>query len=178
MELVENSPLDTGKIASLISDKDDLFLVWPIAKWPFDHRQWAEVLDPGKGNISFIIREGGKSVGHAALLNKGVPDTYTVSFLYLLPDYRSQGLGRCMVAALEDYAIRTFGAKMLRLVVRDYNPRALKCYLRCGFKETGRDGTLITMEKDRPGEIAGVHPVGAGDVLCENTQCNVAKRKE
>jgi hypothetical protein len=66
----------------------------------------------------------------------------------------------------------------LRLVVRDYNPRALKCYLHCGFKETGRDGTLITMEKDRPGEIAGGQAAGAGDVLCENTQCNVAERKE
>jgi RimJ/RimL family protein N-acetyltransferase len=166
MELVENSPLDTGKIASLISNKDDLFLVWPIAKWPFDHQQWAEALDPGKGNVSFIICERGKPVGHAALLNKGAPDTYTISFLYLLPDYRSQGMGRCVVAALEDYALRTFGAKRLLLVVRDYNPRALKCYLHSGFKETGREGTLITMEKDRPGEIAGDQSAGAGDALC------------
>ena len=165
MELVENSPLDTDKIASLISTRDDMFLVWPIAKWPFDHRQWAEALDPGKGNVSFIIREGGKPVGHAALLNKEVPDTCTVSFLYLLPEYRSQGLGRRMVAALEDYAILTFGAKRLRLVVRDYNSRALKCYLHCEFKETGRDGTLITMEKDLPEAIAGGQPAGAGDAL-------------
>lgn len=99
MQLVKNSSLDSSKIASLISTKDDLFLVWPIAKWPFDHRQWAEVLDPGKGNVSFIIREGSKSIGHAALLNKGVPDTYSVSFLYLLPDDRSQGVGRSMIAA-------------------------------------------------------------------------------
>jgi RimJ/RimL family protein N-acetyltransferase len=165
MQLVKNSPLDTSKIASLISTKDDLFLVWPIAKWPFDHRQWEEVLDPGKGNVSFIICEGTKSVGHAALLNKGVPDTYSVSFLYLLPDYRLQGLGRRMVAALENYAMRTFGAKRLRLVVRDYNPKALKCYLHCGFKETGRDGTLISMEKELPEGIAGGQPTGAGDVF-------------
>jgi hypothetical protein len=82
-----------------------------------------------------------------------------------------------MVAALEDYAIRTFGAKRLRLVVRDYNPRALKCYLNSGFKETGRDGTLITMEKDRTGEIAGGRSPGAGDALFENAQNNVAAGK-
>ena len=162
---MKSSPLDTSKIASLISTKDDLFLVWPIAIWPFDHRQWAEVLDPGKGNVSFIIREGSKSIGHAALLNKGVPDTYSVSFLYLLADYRFQGVGRSMIAALEDYAMCTFGAKRLRLVVRDYNPKALKCYLHCGFKETGRDGTLISMEKDLPEGIAGGHPTGAGDAF-------------
>jgi hypothetical protein len=34
MELVENRPLDTGKIASIISTKEDLFLVWPIAAKP------------------------------------------------------------------------------------------------------------------------------------------------
>ena len=160
MELVKNSPPDTDKIASLISTKEDLFLVWPIARWPFDHRQWAEVLDPGKGNVSFLIREGGKSIGHAALLNRGLPDTCTVAFLYLLPDHRSQGLGRRMLAALEDYAMRAFDAKRLSLVVRDYNPKALKCYLHCGFKETGREGTLITMEKDLSKGVAGGQPGG------------------
>jgi ribosomal protein S18 acetylase RimI-like enzyme len=165
MELVENSPVDTGKIASLISTRDDLFLVWPIAKWPFDRQQWEDALDPAKGNVSFIVREGGKSVGHAALRNKGEPDTYVVSFLYLLPAYRSRGMGRRMVAALEGYAMRRFGVNRLRLVVRDYNPRALKCYRHCGFKETGRDGTLITMEKELPKEILGGQPAGAGDTL-------------
>jgi hypothetical protein len=41
----------------------------------------------------------------------------------------------------------------LRLVVRGYDPKALKCYLHCGFKETGRDGTLISMEKVLPEEL-------------------------
>lgn len=155
MELVENIPLDTDKIASLILTKDDLFLVWPVARWPFDHQQWAEVLDSGKGNLSFIIREGAHSIGHAALLNKGVPNVNTIAFLYLLPDYRSQGLGRLMITELEDYAKKTLDAKRLRLVVRDYNPRALKCYRHCGFMEIGRDGTLITMEKYLSEKIAG-----------------------
>jgi GNAT superfamily N-acetyltransferase len=121
--------------------------------------------DPEKENVYFIIRESGKPAGHAAVMNKGVPDTYTVSFPYLLLEYRSQGLGRRMVAALEDYAIRTFDVKRLRLVVRDYSRRALKWYLHCGFKETGRDGTLISMEKDLSEGIAGGQPAGAGDAL-------------
>ena len=50
MRLVENIPLDTQVIASLISDREDLHLVWPKAKWPFDHDQWREVLDPDAGN--------------------------------------------------------------------------------------------------------------------------------
>jgi hypothetical protein len=37
MRLVENIPLDTMVIAKLIEDKNDLFLVWPKAEFPFNH---------------------------------------------------------------------------------------------------------------------------------------------
>lgn len=50
-------------------------------------------------------------------------------------------------------------------MVRDYNPKALKCYLHCGFKETERDGALIRMAKDWPEGIAGGQPTGAGDAF-------------
>ncbi|MEE9508648.1 MAG: hypothetical protein V3V44_05100, partial [Anaerolineales bacterium] len=67
MRLVENIPLDTQVIASLISDREDLHLVWPKAKWPFDHDQWREVLDPDAGNKPFLVFEGEQLIGHAAL---------------------------------------------------------------------------------------------------------------
>ena len=54
MKLVENIPLDTQIIAEMINDRDDLYLVWPAANWPFDHQQWREVLDPSEGNKSFL----------------------------------------------------------------------------------------------------------------------------
>lgn len=158
MELVENHPLDPGRIASLITDKHDLFLVWPIAKWPFDPDQWREALDPAKGHVSFIVCEHGRAIGHAALRKSDSPGTYKVAFLYLLPEFRNEGLGHCMVTALEHYALHRLGAKRLRLVVRDYNPRAIKCYLQCGFRETGREGTRIDMQKELPEQTADGQP--------------------
>ena len=148
MVLIENKPLDTQKIADLISDKNDLPLVWPIARWPFDHQQWREVLDPEKGNVSFLVYDKGLLIGHAALLKTAVPQTYSVAFLYLLPNIRLQGKGRTLVGLLESYAVASLGAKRLHLVVRDYNPAAYKCYLHCGFTESGRKGTLIKMQKE------------------------------
>ncbi len=147
MRLVENIPLDTQVIASLISDREDLHLVWPKAKWPFDHDQWRGVLDPDAGNKPFLVFEGGQLIGHAALRKTEESDVYAVSFLYLLPRLRSQGLGENIIGLLEQYATEKLSAKKLTLVARAYNPMALRCYTKCGFKEYSREETLIRMSK-------------------------------
>ncbi|MDH3801964.1 MAG: GNAT family N-acetyltransferase [Deltaproteobacteria bacterium] len=147
MRLVENIPLNTQIIASLISDREDLHLVWPVAKWPFDHDQWREVLNPDAGNKPFLVFEGEQLIGHAALRKTEKSDVYAVSFLYLLPRLRSQGLGENIIGLLEQYATEKLSVKKLILVARTYNPMALRCYTKCGFKEYSREETLIRMSK-------------------------------
>ena len=147
MRLVENIPLNTQIIASLISDREDLHLVWPVAKWPFDHGQWREVLNPDAGNKPFLVFEGEQLIGHAALRKTEESDVYAVSFLYLLPRLRSQGLGENIIGLLEQYATEKLSVKKLILVARTYNPMALRCYTKCGFKEYSREETLIRMSK-------------------------------
>ena len=111
MRLVENIPLNTQIIASLISDREDLHLVWPVAKWPFDHDQWREVLNPDAGNKPFLVFEGEQLIGHAALRKTEESDVYAVSFLYLLPRLRSQGLGENIIGLLEQYATEKVSVK-------------------------------------------------------------------
>ena len=147
MRLVENIPLDTNIIADLIGDSDDLHLVWPKAKWPFDHGQWQKVLDPRTGNKSFLVYQGDKLIGHAAICRVEEPGIYSLNYLYLLPQMRSRGLGVKMVGLLEQYAREELAAKKLLLVTRTYNPRARKCYSKCGFREYSREVTLIRMFK-------------------------------
>ena len=147
MRLVENIPLDTNIIADLIGDGDDLHFIWPKAKWPFDHLQWQKVLDPEKGNKSFLVYQGSELIGHAALRKMEEPGVYSLNYLYLLPQMRSRGLGVKMVRLLEQYAKEELSAKKLVLVTRTYNPRARKCYSKCGFREYRREVTLIRMSK-------------------------------
>jgi len=80
MKLVENIPLNTHMIADLIWDRDDLNLVWPIAKFPFDHDQWRAVLDPEAGNKPFLVYQDKQLIGHAALRVTEDSKTYMVSF--------------------------------------------------------------------------------------------------
>lgn len=147
MRLERNIPLNTAPIAELLKNKDDLYLVWPKAEYPFDHDQWKEVLNPDKGNVPFLIYEGDKLIGHAAICKTDDTETYSLNFLYIIPELRSQGLGEKMVKSLEQYARDNLGAKKLCLVVRTYNPRAMKCYKKCGFAELTREVTLMRMAK-------------------------------
>jgi len=147
MKLFENTPLDTTAIADLIATKDDLYLVWPLAKHPFDHNQWQKVLDPADGNKSFFFYADNRRIGHAALRATDNPCVYAVSFLYLIPAERRKGLGQQMIGMLEHYAHKNLSASRLVLVVRTYNPKAIKCYLKSDFREESREGTLIRMSK-------------------------------
>jgi RimJ/RimL family protein N-acetyltransferase len=147
MKLVENIPLDTNIIADLLIDRADLHLVWPKARWPFDHEQWQKVLDPARGNRPFLVYEGSVLIGHAALCKTEEAGVYSLNYLYLTPQKRSRGLGEKMVGLLEQYAREELSATKLILVTRTYNPRAKKCYFKCGFREYGRQVTLIKMSK-------------------------------
>lgn len=145
--MVENIPLDTQVIASLINDHEDLHLVWPKARWPFDHEQWQKVLDPGTGNKSFLVYRDDQLIGHAAIRRSEEPGVYSLNYLYLLPQMRSKGLGQKLVELLEQYAKEKLSAKKLVLVTRTYNPRARQCYWKCGFREYSREVTLVRMAK-------------------------------
>lgn len=147
MLLVKNIPLNTNIIAELISEPNDLYLVWPNAKFPFDHEQWKEVLSPETGNVPFLCYEDNQLIGHAALCKTENEGTFSLSFLFINPQIRSKGYGEKMITLLEDYARVYLSAKKLLLVVRTYNPRAQRCYTKCGFKEDCREDTLIRMSK-------------------------------
>ena len=62
--------------------------------------------------------------------------------LYVIPEERSQGVGRLLVVALARHA-RQQGAAYLRLSVDEHSARALAFYRRLGFVEATRDRLLL-----------------------------------
>lgn len=148
MVIVENSPVDTGLLEGMIKDPEDLRLVWPKALYPFDHGQWEKILDPAKGIVSFLVFEGERLIGHAALDRSDEPQTTVVRFLYIIPEFRSRGMGQRLLSLLEDYARERCNARRLVLRVRTFNARAVRCYSKSGFREFYREDSLVMMEKD------------------------------
>ncbi|MCP5155601.1 MAG: GNAT family N-acetyltransferase [Ectothiorhodospiraceae bacterium] len=147
MVLRRNRPLDTVTMRRLFGDRTGLRLVWPDAAWPFDHRQWHAALDPDRGHRSWLIELGGAVVGHGALRPGAEPGIRMVSFLYLAPAVRDRGHGLAMVEALVARAGEEPGVDRLQLRTRDYNPRAIRCYEKAGFRVFAREGTLVRMER-------------------------------
>ena len=54
-------------------------------------------------------------------------------------EYRSKGYGTEALNILLEYAFRYLNLHSIRLTLLDVNERAHKCYLKCGFKDTGCD---------------------------------------
>lgn len=145
LSLAPNDPLDLLTLESLLSERDELFLVWPDARFPFDAAQWRETLSP-TGHGSYFVMFDGKTIGHAALLQTDEPQTLSVSYLYIRADQRGRGFGKELMAMLEAES-RVLGARSLRLRVRSYNPRASRVYEGADFVADHQDGSLIIMHK-------------------------------
>jgi ribosomal-protein-alanine N-acetyltransferase len=146
LSLVPNNPINLPTLGILLSDRDELFLVWPEARFPFDREQWREKLLSRPGNRSYFVAVDGERIGHAALLETEEPQMLAVSYLFIRPDQRGRGFGRELMALLEVEA-KKLGAQTLRLRVRTYNPRASHVYESSGFVTSDQDGTLLTMRK-------------------------------
>lgn len=147
LTLIPNSPLDLQTLGAMLSDKEDLSLVWPDATHPFDPAQWRAVLTARPGSKSYFVSLDGQTIGHAALLETEEDGVLAVSYLYIRADRRGKGMGHQLMALLENEARRDGTARSLRLRVRTYNPRAVHIYEKFGFVPSERQGTLVIMRK-------------------------------
>jgi RimJ/RimL family protein N-acetyltransferase len=68
-------------------------------------------------------------------------------------DYRDKGYGRDVVNTVVDHVFRTTSLNRLYLKTLDWNLRAQKCFIKCGFSHCGqmrRDGySFVLMELNR-----------------------------
>jgi ribosomal protein S18 acetylase RimI-like enzyme len=96
--------------------------------------------EPSLGQV-MIIEEERKVSGYSVLtygydLEFAGRDAYVTEF-YLRPEARGRGLGKWMLAQVEEQA-REAGVRALHLMVRPENGPALALYRRAGFEEPPR----------------------------------------
>ncbi|WP_028540217.1 GNAT family N-acetyltransferase [Paenibacillus sp. J14] len=53
-------------------------------------------------------------------------------------EYLGKGYGSEAIRMLQDFVFQSLNLNRLELEVYEYNERAYRCYLKCGFKEEGR----------------------------------------
>jgi GNAT superfamily N-acetyltransferase len=91
-----------------------------VAKWIFDTfphefegvmlEEWTELLKPtpNPDKVTFVVVENGQAVGTASLDSEDLPPrsdlTPWLASVYVLPEFRAQGVGAKLVEAVEDEA--------------------------------------------------------------------------
>ncbi len=148
LDLTTNASLNLEPLRQLFgASKEQLFLVAPNAKFPFDEEEWRGYFRENPKNLSLLFHSEGKLIAHSALLEKADGNIW-VCFVFVAEDFRGRGLAIEIMAKTEEMAKRTFGHRPLALAVRDYNPHAIRCYEARGFREVKRNGSQIIMVKE------------------------------
>lgn len=145
LKLKVNSPFDVGPLKELFVLEEEVLFLPPGATYPLGDSEWnALFLD--STNVSLLLYSDESLAGHFGL----VPEEhlrFRLVFFYVARKFRGTGVAAEIVERAERFARDTFNARELSLNVQDFNPRAIRLYQRCGFREVSRSGTTIYMAK-------------------------------
>lgn len=142
-----NEPFDLGPLARLLAGQDDLSLINPNAKYPFDPVEWQEKWLNEPDDASFYLLDAdGREIGFFALRVGVGPEVRHLTYVYVEPAARG-GAGERM-AELAEQAARDLGALSITLKVELDNPAAHNLYLSAGYEELARRGGMATMRRD------------------------------
>ena len=147
LSLRRSRPFDPDPLGGLLVDPDDLALVNPSAKQPFDAMEWLETWLNEPGDAAYyVIDDTGQDVGFFALREGIGPEQRHLVFVFLAPHMRG-GTGSELMALIES-AAHELEALTITLKVELDNAPALALYRGAGFEELGQSGGMATMRKD------------------------------
>lgn len=92
-----------------------------------------------EATFSIVTLDEDKLIGTVGL--EKIERTHRVATLGIFigdKDYLSKGYGTEAIRLLLDYGFNYMNLHNIKLQLVSFNERALKCYKKCGFKETGR----------------------------------------
>lgn len=94
--------------------------------------------DTNKRTFNIVSLEDDKLVGTVGLESINWIERSAVLGIFIGDnDFRSNGYGAEVIRLLLEYGFRYINLHSIRLDLLSVNERAHKCYLKCGFKDTG-----------------------------------------
>ena len=111
-----------------------------------EEKEWLENVNKNNKNRNFNIIELNKDklIGTISLENLNWTDrSATLGIFIGDKDYRNSGYGTEAIKLLLEYGFRYLNLHSIRLDLLNINERAHKCYLKCGFKDTGKSREAI-----------------------------------
>ncbi|MEF2551078.1 GNAT family N-acetyltransferase [Aurantimonas sp. A2-1-M11] len=147
LALRPNAPFDLAPLARMLVEEDDLALVNPNAKHPFDPLEWQEKwLNEADDASFYLVDETGREVGFFALRVGIGPEVRHL--VYVFVEAAARGGAGARLAALAEEAARDLGAISITLKVELDNEPALRVYEAAGYEELSRRNGMATMRRD------------------------------
>jgi RimJ/RimL family protein N-acetyltransferase len=117
---------------------------FPFERTQADSQDWLKN-DPSKA--FFAIEADGQYIGDCCLVGLGDPHG-SAELGIVIGDraYWGRGYGREAVRLLLRYGFHYLGLRRIVLTTHARNPRAIRCYLACGFVEDGRPRKALWLE--------------------------------
>jgi len=102
-------------------------------------RKYLEDHSNGEADFVIVTLEDDKMIGTVGL--EKIDKTNQIATLGIMigeAEYQNKGYGTEAIRMLLEYGFRYLNLNNIQLSVFEFNPRAIACYKKCGFKETGR----------------------------------------
>lgn len=142
-----NAPIDLAPLGDLIRTPEEMELVNPNARFPFDAREWAEKWLQEADDASYwIVDEEGAIQGHFALRVGIGPEVRHLT--YVIVSEAARGGAGAQMAQMVREAAQELGALTVTLKVETDNAPALAAYQAAGYEELSRRGGMATMRLD------------------------------
>lgn len=122
---------DFPAICDLITNEEELFLVYPSGKFPLTVEQLGELAQRRKELT--VAMEGDSIVGFADFYDLDPGKSVFIGNVVVAEAYRGRGLGRTLVTEMINKAFGAYDLPEVRLSVFGGNNRALLLYAGLGF---------------------------------------------
>ncbi|MDQ0317448.1 GNAT family N-acetyltransferase [Amorphus orientalis] len=142
-----NQPFDLAPLARLLVEEEDIALINPNAKYPFDPLEWQEKWLNEPDDASFyLVDENDREVGFFALRVGIGPEVRHLVYVFVEPE--SRGGAGVRLTEIAEEAARELGALSITLKAETDNEAAMRLYDGAGYEELSRRQGMATMRKD------------------------------
>lgn len=102
-------------------------------------RETLEAWTKNDGSFSIVKLDGDELIGNCGIFDiNEVHSQGTIGLFIGEAKNRGMGYGQEVIRLLQSHAFETLRLNNLMLKVFSHNEAAIKCYIKCGFKEIGR----------------------------------------
>lgn len=149
MNIVLNRKLDMSFLKNTLETAEEMSLVNPSAKFPFEEEYWFNFYNlPNRESYSLLLFDDEEVIGHAALQKNLEVKNVHLCFFVISKKHRGKGYAQKFLVKIEQYLKEYFDVNEYYLNVLKVNGIAIKCYEKFGFKDYKIEEDRIKMVKE------------------------------